>query len=110
MAGERSAPAWNATSWAATSRSHPSTSAACTHQRRQPALVGQGAHHHHVIDRLAVHDDVGDPQVDVRRQPAIQLDLAPAVRLPDRTVGEVEKIEMDRLAKLVDPVTDEDED
>ena len=80
------------------------------HQGGQPPLVGQGSHHHHVVDRLALHDDVGHAQVDVGRQAAVELDLTPAVGLPDGTVREVEEVKMHGLAEAWILVPHEDED
>ena len=79
------------------------------HHRGQLVIVGQRAHHHHVVDCDTVQYDVGHAQIDVGRQSTVELHFAPAIRLPGGAVGEVNEVETDRLAELVDPVPREDQ-
>jgi hypothetical protein len=63
-----------------------------------------------MVARLAVDaDDVGDAEVDVGSQPAVELDFAVAGLLPQLPVGEVQEPQRHRLLEFVDPITDRDE-
>ena len=63
-----------------------------------------------MVQRLAVHDEIGHAEVHVWRQPAIELDLAVTVRARSRAIREVQKVEVNGLADFVDFVSGEDED
>ena len=61
-----------------------------------------------MIAHLAVGaDDVGDAEVDVGREPPVQLDLAVADPLTRRAGAEVQEREVDRLLQLVGAVAEE---
>lgn len=48
-------------------------------QGGQPALFGHPAHHHQVVARVAVDTrHLGDAEVDIRGQPPVEFNLAPA--------------------------------
>jgi hypothetical protein len=66
----------------------------------QRALGGQATHHDDVIERLPLHREVGDSQVDVGCQSAIERDLAPAVFFPSSPRREVGEVEEKRLAQF----------
>ena len=63
-----------------------------------------------MVHRLAVHDEVSHTEVHVWRQPAIEFDLAVAVRSAVGAMPEVQKVELNGLADLVDLVSGENED
>ena len=79
-------------------------------QGRQAALRRHAAHDDEMVAGRAVGPgDVGDAQVDVGGQPAVQLHLPLAGPFPGLPGGEVEEPEGNRLFELVDTVPDGDE-
>ncbi|MGQ0483592.1 MAG: hypothetical protein ACT4O0_21515 [Pseudonocardia sp.] len=82
---------------------------ASPHQLGQPSPPRHPAHHH---GRLALAAEgvahLGQPQVDVRAQPPVQLQLPPAGGLPPSGGAEVEEAGTDRLLDLVRAVADQE--
>jgi hypothetical protein len=87
-------------------------------QRERIATVGQTAHHDAMLarvgrERLCGRSDVrmrtraeqrGHAEIDVRREPPVERDLAQAVGVALRARGEAHESQVDRLAELVDAV------
>ena len=82
---------------------------AAAHQGGQPTLVGVTAHHDDGLRWLAGRGEVGDAQVAVGRQPAVEHDLTGARVLPAVQRREVQKVGDHRLLDLVGPVADEED-
>ena len=49
-------------------------------QTSELAYLREGAHHAHMFQRLAIHHEVGHPEIHVGGQSAIEFDLSVAVR------------------------------
>jgi hypothetical protein len=82
---------------------------ALTDERRQATLLRHATHHHDRLVPTVREGEVGETEVHVRREAAVQLQLTSAggrTLLPGR---EVEEPEVDRLLELVGAVTDEHE-
>ena len=77
-------------------------------QGSQLALLREGAHHDHMVHGLAIHHNVGHPEVHVWGQPAIEFDLSVTVRSASGAIPEVQKVEMNGLVDLVDLVSEEE--
>ncbi len=77
-------------------------------QGSQLALLGESAHDDHMLQWLAVHNEVGHAKVHIGCETAIELDLAVAVCEARATIPEVQKAKVDGLVKLVDLVAEED--
>ncbi len=78
-------------------------------QRRKPPLTGQAPHHYQMVDRLPIHREIDDAEVDIGSEASIELHLALAVCLACRSLPEVEKVELHRLAQLVDVPADKED-
>jgi hypothetical protein len=59
-----------------------------------------------MFEGLAFHGDLGYTQVDVRRQPAVELDFSPTVLGSGRWRGKVGEVEAKRLAELEDTISE----
>ncbi len=81
---------------------------AALQQGSQLATLREGAHHHHMVDRFAIHHEVGHPEVHVGGQPAIELDFSVTVCGAGTAIPEIQKVEMNGLVELVDPVSEEE--
>ncbi len=74
------------------------------------ALGGETAHDDEVIEGLTVQRDVRHSQVDVGSQPAVELDLTPAVLGPIGQGREIGEVEAERFAEFEHPFTEERQD
>ena len=84
---------------------------AVARERRQSLALRHPAHDHEVVADVTIGiRDVGDPQVDVRRQPSVELDLAVARLLPQDRSRLVQERVAHRLLELVRAVADEEDD
>ena len=80
-------------------------------QGGEAPLGRHAAHDDEMVTGDAVGpEDVGDAQVDVRGQPAVERHLPVAGLLPGLPGGEVQEPQCDRLLQLVDAVPDRHED
>ena len=80
------------------------------HERRQPTVGRHAPHQHRVVHHSAlVVDDLLDTEVDVRAEPAVQLDLLVAHPFAALRRAEVDEGEPHRLLALVHQVAVEDE-
>jgi hypothetical protein len=80
-------------------------------QGRQAPGGRHPPHHHEVVTEHAVGSrHVGDAEVHVRRQPAVEVDLVAAHRKPPLAGAEVEESQVHRLLELVGTVADEEDD
>ena len=78
-------------------------------QRGQPPRGWHPPHHHQVVTDPAVRiADLGHPEVNIGREPAVQLGLAPAGHRAGPLRGEVEETQIDRLLQLVRAVPGEE--
>ena len=77
---------------------------------RQRALGRQASHHDEMIENFASHGDVGDSQIDVRSQAAVEIDLAAAVLGSGGRGREVGEVESKRLAQFEHVLAEEEED
>ncbi len=75
----------------------------------QAPMLGHPPHHHHVVAELAVGSGhVGNPEVDVRGQTPVQLDLRLARRQPGPAGREVEEPEVHGFLHLVHAIPEKD--
>ncbi len=79
------------------------------HHVGKAVLFWKSPHHDHVVDGPPIGEDIDHPEVDVGSQTSVELDLTVAVRLASLATREVDKTEVNGLSKLVDAITDEDE-
>jgi hypothetical protein len=61
-----------------------------------------------MVQRLAIHHEVGHPEIHVGGHSAIEFDLSVAICGSGSAISEVQEIEMNGLVKLVDPVSEEE--
>ena len=109
ISADRSAPAWNRASTRATCPSSPSPHVlrCATDQMCQRTLGGHSAHDHAMLEDVAVHNHLGDPEVHIGCQPAVEVNLSTTILGPSGDVGEVDEVEVQRLAQLQHTISQE---